>query len=405
MGRFAGTVHFYLAAGGFLVAGATLGAVLVSGRVAGSHQNLHAAHVHANVFGWVGLSVVGTLFTLWPTVLRTRMVNDVMVAAGRSLWFLAAGLTVAVSGFALGARWIALAGLAAYAAGVVIALAPFVQTWRRKAPRDAAAWSLAAGAIWLVACVGADIVFLLRARDVAAYLPGLDALVPVLVVGFALQTLIGALTYLIPVIRGGGPRMMRGTIEQLSYWWHLRVPAFNVGVGVIAVAAMAHLPAAASRVGWVLMAVSVALFLGLVVMAVLPAAERLPVVAVSIGLVVIVAPAVVAVSAHSQGHGPSRIAVHEGDVTELPISLVDMDIRPELIELPAGRHLRLVITNHGLSPHNLVFANGPATPMLARGERATIDFDPPSGRISGWCTVPGHRAAGMTLDLRVSATR
>jgi len=43
--------------------------------------------------------------------------------------------------------------------------------------------------------------------------------------------------------------------------------------------------------------------------------------------------------------------------------------------------------------------------LLARGERATIDFGAVRSDISGWCTVPGHRAAGMTLDIRVTGSR
>jgi hypothetical protein len=63
--------------------------------VAGSTDAYRAArlaHAHLNVLGWVGLAVVGTQFTLWPTVLRTRMVPGVERAVRWSLPPLALGL-------------------------------------------------------------------------------------------------------------------------------------------------------------------------------------------------------------------------------------------------------------------------------------------------------------------------
>jgi hypothetical protein len=75
----------YLGAGGAILA--------LGDRVAGGGWlALRLAHVHLNVLGWVGLAVVGTEFTLWPTVLRARMVPGVERAVRWSLPPLAAGL-------------------------------------------------------------------------------------------------------------------------------------------------------------------------------------------------------------------------------------------------------------------------------------------------------------------------
>ena len=69
---FAGTIAFYVVAGLALAVGIALGTtVSVADLSHPVHEQLHAAHVHANVLGWIGLTVLGTLFTLWPTVLRT----------------------------------------------------------------------------------------------------------------------------------------------------------------------------------------------------------------------------------------------------------------------------------------------------------------------------------------------
>src|SRR4029450_2011917 len=75
-GRLAGTVWFYVAAAAALLAGMGIGLWLAGGTAgsADAYRALRLAHMHLNVLGWVGLAVVGTQFTLWPTVLRTRMV-------------------------------------------------------------------------------------------------------------------------------------------------------------------------------------------------------------------------------------------------------------------------------------------------------------------------------------------
>ena len=157
--RLGGTVWYYVAAAAALLAGMGLGLWLAGG-VAGSadaHRALRLAHVHLNVLGWVGLAVVGTQFTLWPTVLRTRMEPGLELAIRRALPPLAGGLAVAAGGLAAQQRLVALAGLAAYGAGLGVALVPFVRTARRRPPRTAAAWMLGAGMAWLVVAVVADL--------------------------------------------------------------------------------------------------------------------------------------------------------------------------------------------------------------------------------------------------------
>ncbi|NUT49613.1 MAG: copper oxidase, partial [Saccharothrix sp.] len=69
--RFGYLIGFYAAASAALAAGAVSGAGLALG--AGWYARVWAAHVHVTLLGWVGLSVLGTLFTLLPTALGTRM--------------------------------------------------------------------------------------------------------------------------------------------------------------------------------------------------------------------------------------------------------------------------------------------------------------------------------------------
>jgi len=106
--RLAGTVWFYVAASAALLAGMGLGVLLAGGATgsADAYRAMRLAHVHLNVLGWVGLAVVGTQFTLWPTVLRTRMVADPRRAVGWSLPLMAGGLAVTATACSpSGGRW------------------------------------------------------------------------------------------------------------------------------------------------------------------------------------------------------------------------------------------------------------------------------------------------------------
>jgi nitrite reductase (NO-forming) len=180
---------------------------LVSGGAAGSadaYRAMRLAHAHLNVLGWIGLTVVGTLFTLWPTVLRTRMAAGVPAAARRSFPLAAGGLVVAIGGLLAQQRPVAVVGLAAYAASLGVALGPFLATLRQRRPHGAAAWMLAAGTGWFALAVVADLVALVASGRVVDLDTRLALLVPAVAVGFVLQVLAGALTLLLPTVWGRG---------------------------------------------------------------------------------------------------------------------------------------------------------------------------------------------------------
>jgi nitrite reductase (NO-forming) len=267
--RLAGTVWYYVAAGAALLVGMAIGLWLAGG-VAGSadaYQALRLAHVHLNVLGWVGLAVIGTQFTLWPTVLRTHIVPGLEWAVRWSLPPLAAGLAVAAAGLAGQLRVLALVGLAAYAAGLAVALVPFVRTARRRPPRTAAAWMLGAGMAWLAVAVLADLGALAASPTVAGLEDRVARLVPVVVAGFALQTLTGALTYLLPVVFGRGASGNRRLAAILELGWPLRVAAVNLGVLLLGAGV-------AASAGWWLAALGLGSFVPLAVAALVTATRR-----------------------------------------------------------------------------------------------------------------------------------
>ncbi|MGB3375552.1 MAG: copper oxidase, partial [Microbacterium sp.] len=81
-GRFGRTIRYYIASAALLTVGASLGAWLARGDGA---PNLVLAHAFLNVLGWIGLTVAGTVVTLWPTILRTRADENAASGAARAL--------------------------------------------------------------------------------------------------------------------------------------------------------------------------------------------------------------------------------------------------------------------------------------------------------------------------------
>lgn len=232
-GRLGESVWFYLAGSGALLAGMGLGVLLTAGGgSADTYRAERLAHAHLNVLGWIGLVVVGTLFTLWPTVLRTRMVEGLSAAARWTFLLCVVGLAATVAGLLAQQRALAVAGLAGYLAGLGAALVPFVATMRRRAPRSGAAWTLLAGLAWLLVAVAADLGWLAAAGRVVDLDQNLGRLIPAVSVGFGLQMVTGALSFLLPVMLGRGPLGNRRLTRLLDLGWPARLVAVNLGVAL-----------------------------------------------------------------------------------------------------------------------------------------------------------------------------
>ena len=97
-GRFRITVRYYIAAAACVPVGAALGAWLARGLDDERHGAVLVAHSMVMVLGWIGLTVTGTLVTLWPTMLRTRMDDRAEASPGRPSPLLLSGLAVLASG-------------------------------------------------------------------------------------------------------------------------------------------------------------------------------------------------------------------------------------------------------------------------------------------------------------------
>ncbi|MFZ2853254.1 MAG: hypothetical protein WAZ34_03960 [Rhodocyclaceae bacterium] len=211
-----------------------------------AYHALRLLHLHLNTLGFIGLTAIGTLQVLLPTVLSgpdaeaaARLRSDLPFAAG------------GVLAVALGsAFWLPLAMVGAVLL-LAVGLRLGVSWWRRygwrKIASDGASAALAAAlaAFLLLIVLGMAHGFaLLRAQDA----------VPAFVAAFLLPLVTGALSQLLPVWRCPGPRSplrerMRAVLTSGGAWRSLFFVAgglalaagFDVGFWLAAVGLLSFL--------------------------------------------------------------------------------------------------------------------------------------------------------------------
>lgn len=427
--RFAGTVRYYVAAASLLPVGALLGALMSRGLGDEAHARVMSAHVQLNILGWVGLTVLGTLITLWPTMLRTRMHEDAVRSGVRALPVLYGSLVVAIVATLGGVPLVAGLGLLGYAAGIVLLARPFVTVARRKPPVHFPTWSVMAGVTWFAGLVVTCAAMVATAPDSAVAHERLSTLTPALAVGFVAQVLLGALSYLVPVNVGRSPSGTRAANTVLDRGAALRVVAANTGMVVF----MLPVPSWVSVAVSLVVVAALASFVPLLFMA-LRAARRAnaqPVTprprltgpaavagerpagqrtgqAVAGFIAVVLAVAVgVAVDPTAVGRGSAEAAdggvAATGHTTTVEVEAHDMRFHPASVDVPAGDRLVIELTNtDDVEVHDLVLDSGHDSGRLRPGESTTIDVGVVGRDLGGWCSIVGHRQMGMTFDVNVA---
>lgn len=85
----------------------------------------------------------------------------------------------------------------------------------------------------------------------------------------------------------------------------------------------------------------------------------------------------------------------------VPVLAVGMRFDPATIVVPDGTHLVIDLENVDGMPHDLVLPDGATSGLLSRGQTASVDVGVVTGPLEGWCSVQGHREAGMVLGISV----
>ncbi|HEX6236454.1 MAG TPA: hypothetical protein VFZ68_04625 [Acidimicrobiales bacterium] len=107
------------------------------------------------------------------------------------------------------------------------------------------------------------------------------------------------------------------------------------------------------------------------------------------------------VAADGDEDGPS--AGPTGPVQTVAVELGDLYVRPERVEVPSGTHVMVEVTNRGDQEHDLSMNGETGTDRLQPGETQTADFGVIDSDAQAWCTVPGHKEAGMLQTIAITA--
>lgn len=260
----------------FLVAaalGGSLGAGWVPAEVFLAVRN---AHIHLNVLGWAGLTVLTTLVVFGPALLRVRIEPGAEQRASAALQRAVFGLGMAALGLVLSgigesvgdgaegpARLLLVLGMAVYLQAVVVVAMPLLRAVRGH-DRSALRWGIAASVVWFPVAIVVDTVLIMVGQ--AGWSVGLAV---TLLVGVLAQLILTVLLHVAPMLRGrdfaGRDRIIART-ERLP---RTRTAVLNLGVAVLLVAEV--LPSAAAPAvavlaptGWALVIVAVVAHLAII---------------------------------------------------------------------------------------------------------------------------------------------
>lgn len=260
--RFAWIVRMYERAHGAFIHGAALGLLLGVGLLPGLWYGAgRVAHLHVNVLGWAGLTLLATLVFFGPTMLRTRIEQGADDAAAVALRRGATALTVAVllllatgvggvAGTAL--RVAAAVALAGYAWAVGAVCLPVLRA-AYDAKRSAARPPLLALCAWFPLLAWADV-----AVVASGELQYLDALGVAALTAVLAQAVATSLVYVVPALRGRTNPQRSRLMGRLARGATVRTVVFNLGATAVTVAAvggtaLAVVDARLAATGWALM--------------------------------------------------------------------------------------------------------------------------------------------------------
>lgn len=428
--RFGPLVRYYVAAAVVFLGGIAIGATMSAAGDPGLTDRLVTAHLVLNAYGWIGLTALGTLVLLFPTVLHARLADTADAGARFALPVLIAGLVVAASGPLLDLRLLVTLGMAIWIVG---AARIGIEGWRQARsmpPGTFAGWSLAAAYGWVVVAAVCLAVIAALSPDWVTLRESYLMVLGPLVAGFAVQLLTGAMSYLLPVVALGSPAAAKAGAEVLDRGAAFRVTAFN---GAIVLYLLPMPSVARVLLSFVAAGVVIA-FLVLAIRAIVvgrrvrraegdspdrsgrvglgvpvaaaPTAPPRRVGMVAAAFTVLALCVAGGVAADPAAVGISTAAggdvTASGEVTEITVEVSGMRFTPAEIEVPYGDDLVVTFHNTGTDVHDLTFANGVRTQRLAPGESETIDVGLIGADLDGWCSIAGHRQMEMELTVVVT---
>ena len=194
--RFDLSIRFYLLALGCGVVGVTLGILLGSGALGETYATTRLVHLHLNLVGLVGFTILGTLPTLLPTFAHHRTVSGREAPLG---WGACVAASLLMTAGLVGPTWLIGAGtLLAGVVAVAITGGIVGRLGVGKMKEMLPFLHVVFGVAWLAVWTGVDGVGLITGTPLPLF-SGWTAAAIVAGIG---QVLVGSVTYLAPVVMG-----------------------------------------------------------------------------------------------------------------------------------------------------------------------------------------------------------
>jgi len=84
------------------------------------------------------------------------------------------------------------------------------------------------------------------------------------------------------------------------------------------------------------------------------------------------------------------------------IAMVDIAFEPNVATISANTDVTVTLPNNGVSPHNFnIDQLGIKTEDVQPGNSTTVTINAPAGTYEFYCSIPGHKEAGMTGTITV----
>lgn len=99
------------------------------------------------------------------------------------------------------------------------------------------------------------------------------------------------------------------------------------------------------------------------------------------------------------GGSADVVVKHTGEVKTFEIEIGEFYVKPNKIEINAGDSVVLKVTNKGNMRHDLKLNGTIGTGFIEPGRTEITELGDVSATSKAWCTVAGHRAAGMELTI------
>jgi nitrite reductase (NO-forming) len=115
--------------------------------------------------------------------------------------------------------------------------------------------------------------------------------------------------------------------------------------------------------------------------------------AVAVGLVALTVAALALFNTRSDG------TVSTGGTKTFDVTMTEFSYEPSSIEVEPGTHVLVNVTNDGEMAHDLKVDGETGSDLVQPGQSVEADLGVIDASTVAWCTVPGHRAAGMELQI------